>query len=95
MNKKIKTIIKLALSAGKATSSPPVGPILGQHGINLANFCKEYNSLTQDQIGHIIPVQITIYQDRSYSFILKTSPVSNLLKNMQILKKEPQDQIKT
>lgn len=79
MAKKIKAFVKLALSAGKATPAPPVGPALGQHGVNIAGFCKEYNAQTQDKIGLIIPVKITIYEDRSYSFILKSPPASVLL----------------
>jgi len=79
MAKKIKAFVKLALSAGKATPAPPVGPALGQHGVNIAGFCKEYNAQTQDKIGLIIPVKITIYEDRSYSFILKSPPASILL----------------
>ena len=79
MIKKIKTFIKLALTAGKATSAPPVGPALGQYGINIISFCKEYNLKTADQIGLVIPVKITIYEDKSYSFILKSPPTSILL----------------
>lgn len=81
MSKKIKAFVKLALPAGKATPAPPVGPALGQHGVNIAGFCKEYNSKTADKIGTIIPVKITIYQDKSYSFILKSPPASALLIN--------------
>jgi large subunit ribosomal protein L11 len=87
MNKKIKTIIKLVLNAGKASPAPPIGPALGQFGINLIAFCKEYNDRTKDKIGFIIPVKITIFEDSSYSFILKTSPVSSLLLNELNLKK--------
>jgi len=79
MAKKVVAIIKLALSAGKATPAPPVGPALGQHGVNIAAFCKEYNAKTSDQIGLIIPVEISVYEDRSYSFIIKTPPASVLL----------------
>lgn len=79
MAKKIKAFVKLALAAGKATPAPPVGPALGQHGVNIAGFCKEYNAKTQDKMGLIIPVKITIYEDRSYSFILKSPPASVLL----------------
>jgi len=79
MNKKIKAVIKLALPAGKATPAPPVGPALGQHGINIGSFCKEYNSRTKNKLGLIIPVEISIYIDRSYTFNLKTPPVSTLL----------------
>jgi large subunit ribosomal protein L11 len=79
MTKKIKAFVKLALNAGKATPAPPVGPALGQHGVNIAAFCKEYNAKTADKIGTVVPVKITIYQDKSYSFLLKSSPASNLL----------------
>jgi large subunit ribosomal protein L11 len=79
MAKKIKAFVKLALTAGKATPAPPVGPALGQHGVNIAGFCKEYNAKTQDKLGLVIPVKITIYDDRSYSFILKSPPASVLL----------------
>lgn len=79
MAKKITALIKLALPAGKATPAPPVGPALGQHGANIAAFCKEYNAKTSEKEGLIIPVEITIYEDRSYSFILKTPPASILL----------------
>nr|YP_010185322.1 ribosomal protein L11 [Ishige okamurae]QVJ99666.1 ribosomal protein L11 [Ishige okamurae] len=79
MPKKITNVIKLALSAGKAVPAPPVGPALSQHGVNIAAFCKEYNARTADQSGLIIPVEISVYEDRSYSFILKTPPASVLL----------------
>ena len=79
MAKKIKAFVKLALPAGKATPAPPVGPALGQHGVNIAAFCKEYNAKTQDKTGLIIPVKITVYEDKSYSFILKSPPASVLL----------------
>ena len=79
MAKKIKAYIKLILLAGKATASPPVGPALGQYGINILAFCKEYNLKTQENIGSIIPVKIIVYEDKSYSFCLKSSPTSTLL----------------
>lgn len=79
MAKKLVAIVKLALPAGKATPAPPVGPALGQHGVNIAGFCKEYNARTQEQIGTIIPVEISIFEDRSYVFILKTPPASVLI----------------
>jgi large subunit ribosomal protein L11 len=79
MAKKIKAFVKLALPAGKATPAPPVGPALGQHGVNIAGFCKEYNAKTTDKIGLIIPVKITVYEDKSYTFILKSPPASVLL----------------
>jgi large subunit ribosomal protein L11 len=80
MAKKITGMIKLQLPAGKATPAPPVGPALGQHGVNIMGFCKEFNAKTSDQPGMIIPVVITVYQDRSFSFILKTPPAAILLK---------------
>jgi large subunit ribosomal protein L11 len=87
MIKKIKTIIKLDLAAGKATGAPPVGPSLGQHGINIAMFCKEYNAQTIDKVGITIPVKITIYEDKSYTFVLKSPPTSKLLLQYLKLKK--------
>nr|YP_009395873.1 ribosomal protein L11 [Herposiphonia versicolor]ARW64853.1 ribosomal protein L11 [Herposiphonia versicolor] len=79
MPKKVVGFVKLALSAGKATPAPPVGPALGQHGANIVMFCKEYNARTADKIGLVIPVEISIYEDRSFSFVLKTPPASVLL----------------
>ena len=80
MAKKIKAIIKLQIEAGKATPAPPVGPALGQHGVNIMAFCKDYNEQTSSQAGSIVPVEITVYQDRSFIFITKTPPASDLLK---------------
>ena len=79
MAKKLVAIIKLALPAGKATPAPPVGPALGQHGLNIAAICKDYNAKTSDKAGSIIPVEISAFEDRSYTFILKTPPASDLL----------------
>jgi large subunit ribosomal protein L11 len=79
MAKKVIGIVKLALKAGKATPAPPVGPALGQYGANIVMFCKEYNARTNDQLGLVVPVEITIYEDRSFVFILKTPPASVLL----------------
>jgi large subunit ribosomal protein L11 len=87
MAKKIKAFVKLALPAGKATPAPPVGPAVGQHGVNIAGFCKEYNARTAEKAGLIIPVKITIYDDRSYSFILKSPPASVLLAKYANVKK--------
>ena len=87
MAKKIKAFVKLALPAGKATPAPPVGPALGQHGVNIVGFCKEYNAKTADKVGLIIPVKITIFEDRSYSFILKSPPASVLLAKFANVKK--------
>ncbi|MEB3226441.1 MAG: 50S ribosomal protein L11 [Synechococcus sp.] len=80
MAKKVVTVIKLALPAGKANPAPPVGPALGQHGVNIMAFCKEYNAKTSDQAGMIIPVEISVYEDRSFTFILKTPPASVLIR---------------
>ena len=81
MAKKITALIKISLTAGKATPAPPVGPALGQHGVNIAAFCKEYNARTNDKNGLVIPVEISVYEDRSYTFILKTPPAAVLLRN--------------
>jgi len=80
MAKKVKAIIKLQIQAGKATPAPPVGPALGQHGINIMAFCKEYNERTVSQEGFIIPAEITVYEDRSFIFTTKMPPVSDLLR---------------
>lgn len=80
MAKKVIASIKLQIQAGKASPSPPIGPALGQHGVNIMEFCKAYNAMTQNQEGMIIPVIITVYADRSFSFITKTPPTSVLLK---------------
>ena len=80
MGKKVKAIVKLAIPAGKATPAPPVGPALGQHGINIMAFCKDYNARTAHQAGSIIPAEITIFQDNSFRFVLKTPPATDLLK---------------
>lgn len=87
MAKKISAFIKLALPAGKATPAPPVGPALGQHGVNIAGFCKEYNARTSDKGDLIIPVKITVFEDRSYQFILKSPPASVLIKKAAKIKK--------
>ena len=80
MAKKVKAIIKLQIPAGQANPAPPVGPALGQHGINIMAFCKDYNERTASQAGSIIPVEITVFDDRSFTFITKTPPTSDLLK---------------
>ncbi len=80
MAKKVVAIVKLALNAGKANPAPPVGPALGQHGVNIMAFCKDYNAKTQDQVGMVIPVEISVYEDRSFTFVLKTPPASVLIK---------------
>lgn len=80
MAKKVVAMIKLALPAGKANPAPPVGPALGQHGVNIMAFCKEYNGKTADQAGMVIPVEISVYEDRSFTFVLKTPPASVLIR---------------
>lgn len=87
MAKKIKTKIKLQIAGGQANPAPPVGPALGQHGLNIAGFCKEFNDKTKDKMGEVVPVEINVYEDRSYDFIIKTSPASALLKNAAGIKK--------
>ncbi len=80
MAKKVKAIIKLQIPAGKATPAPPVGPALGQHGVNIMAFVKEYNERTAGQAGSVVPVEITVFEDRSFTYILKTPPAAELLK---------------
>ena len=84
MAKKVKTILKLNLQAGAANPAPPVGPILGQQGINIMEFCKQYNDATKDKRGQVIPAEITVFEDRSFTFVLKLPPVSAMI--MQELK---------
>lgn len=80
MAQKVKAIIKLQIQAGKATPSPPVGPALGQHGVNIMQFCKDYNARTASQAGTVIPVEIMVYEDRSFTFVTKTPPTADLLR---------------
>ena len=80
MAKKVRAIVKLQIDAGKATPAPPVGPALGQHGVNIMAFVKEYNERTANQVGSVIPVEITIFEDRSFAFVTKTPPASDLIK---------------
>ena len=80
MAKKVKAIVKIQVQGGKANPAPPVGTALGPHGINLMQFCKEYNAKTSNQVGQVVPVEVTVYQDSSFSFILKTPPAADLLK---------------
>ena len=80
MAKKVRAIIKLQLQAGKATPAPPVGPALGQHGVNIMNFVKEYNERTGPQAGTVVPVHLTVYEDRSFTFVTRTPPASDLLR---------------
>jgi large subunit ribosomal protein L11 len=77
--KKIMTVIKLQIPAGQANPAPPVGPALGQHGVNIMEFCKAYNAATMNQLGQIVPVEITVFEDRSFTFVTKTPPASRLL----------------
>ena len=85
--KKVKGLIKLQIQAGKANPAPPIGPALGQHGVNIMDFCKAYNDATKDKGNTVIPVEITVYEDRSFSFITKTPPVSVLIKEKCKIKK--------
>ncbi len=80
MAKKVKAVVKIQIQGGKANPAPPVGTALGPHGINLMQFCKEYNAKTSNQVGQVIPVEVTVFQDSSFSFILKTPPAADLLK---------------
>jgi large subunit ribosomal protein L11 len=91
MGKKVKAVIKLAIEAGKATPAPPVGPALGQHGINIMAFCKDYNARTAHMAGSIIPAEITVFQDNSFRFILKTPPATDLLKKAAGVQKGSSD----
>ena len=94
MAKEIKTILKLQIPAGQANPAPPIGPALGQHGVNIAEFCKQFNDATKDMGGDVIPAEITIYADRSFSFKLKTPPVSYLLKKAAGIEKGSGDALK-
>lgn len=87
MAKKVKAIVKLQITAGKATPAPPVGPALGQHGVNIMAFCKEYNERTASQAGMVIPAEITIFEDRSFTFVIKTPPAVDLIKRAITLDK--------
>jgi len=86
MAKKVVGMIKLQVPAGKATPAPPVGPALGQHGVNLMEFCKKFNAATADKAGYVLPVEISVYEDRSFSFVVKTPPASFLIKKTLNLK---------
>jgi len=85
--KKVKAIVKLQIDAGKATPAPPVGPALGQHGVNIMQFVKDYNERTATQVGMVIPVEITIFEDRSFNFVTKTPPAADLIKKAAGLEK--------
>ncbi len=95
MAKKIKAIVKLQIPAGKANPAPPVGTALGPHGVNIMGFCKEYNARTQGQIGQIIPVDITIFQDGSFNFVTKTPPAGDLIKKAAGINKGSSEPNKT
>ncbi len=87
MAKKVLAKVKLQIPAGQANPAPPVGPALGQHGVNIMEFCKAYNAMTQSQMGTIVPVEITVYEDRSFTFVTKTPPASALLKQKAAIDK--------
>lgn len=87
MPKEVKTKIKLQVPAGSANPAPPIGPALGQHGVNIQEFCTQFNEKTQEQRGDILPVEITVYEDRSFDFIVKTPPAAELLKKAAKIKK--------
>jgi len=90
----VKTIIKLQILAGKANPAPPVGPVLGQHGLNIQDFCTKFNEATKDKGGDVIPVEITVYEDRSFDFITKTPPAAELLKKAAKISKGSGDALK-
>ncbi len=94
MAKKIKTVLKLQIQAGKANPAPPIGPALGQHGVNIQDFCKQFNDATKEMIGDVVPAEITIYEDRSFTFILKTPPASALLRKAAGVEKGAADPLK-
>jgi large subunit ribosomal protein L11 len=87
MAKKVKAVIKLQIKAGQANPAPPVGPALGQHGLNIGDFCAQFNEKTKDKMGDVIPAEITVYEDRTFDFILKTPPAAELLKKAAGIKK--------
>ena len=87
MAKKITTVIKLQIAAGQANPAPPVGPALGQHGLQIQDFCTQFNNASKDKMGDIVPVEITVYEDRSFSFIMKTPPAAELIKKAAKIKK--------
>ena len=95
MAKKLRAIIKLQLEAGKATPAPPVGPALGQHGVNIMGFVKEYNTRTANQAGTIVPVHISVFEDRSFTFVIRTPPASDLLRKAAQVEKGASDASRT
>jgi large subunit ribosomal protein L11 len=94
MAKAIKTIIKLQIKAGQANPAPPVGPALGQHGLNIQDFCLKFNEATKDKMGDVIPAEITVYEDRTFDFVLKTPPAAVLLKKAAKVEKGAADPLK-
>lgn len=94
MAKAIKTIVKLQIKAGQANPAPPVGPALGQHGLNIQEFCVKFNDATKDKMGQVIPAEITVYEDRTFDFILKTPPAADLLKKAAKVEKGAADPLK-
>lgn len=94
MAKKVKTVLKLVIEAGKANPAPPIGTALGPQGVNIQEFCKQFNDMTKDRPGDVIPAEITIYEDRTFSFILKTSPASALLRKAAGVEKGAADPLK-
>ena len=94
MAKKVRAVIKLQIQAGQANPAPPVGPALGQHGVNIMAFCKDYNERTASQAGTIVPVEIIVFEDRSFTFALKTPPASDLLKRAAEIEKGSSDQLR-
>lgn len=87
MAKKVSTVIKLQIPAGQANPAPPVGPALGQHGLQIQDFCTQFNNASKDRMGDIVPVEITVYEDRTFSFIMKTPPAAELIKKAAKIKK--------
>ncbi len=87
MSKKVRTVLTLQIEAGKATPAPPIGPALGQHGVNIMEFVKEYNARTADKSGQVIPAQLTVFEDRSFTFILKTPPAADMIRKAAKIEK--------
>lgn len=94
MAKPVKTVLKLQIFAGQANPAPPIGPALGQHGVNIAQFCQQFNEATKEMAGDVVPAEITIYEDRSFTFVLKTPPASALLKKAIGVEKGSRDSLK-
>lgn len=94
MAKKVKTIIKLQIPAGQANPAPPIGPALGQHGVNIQDFCLKFNERTKDKTGNVIPAEITVYEDRTFDFVLKTPPAADLLKKAAKIEKGAANSLK-